>query len=259
MTYQKKQNIRVDKFQTDLFIPEYHEAHFENWKIEKMVLGHDYGYYSGVHMVENMPILCRKNPDTKEWESWMAISPHEIESQQIGCKYAFGNTVIMGLGMGWVTINAAFNPEVSKVTVIELDKNVIELIRETKIFNSLPQNILDKINIVNDNALLWKSKEKVDFLYADIWLNLNEPQVLEEVFQMQKNLNAEKIYYWGQEFALYNLYYKKYSESENISLNKLQDIVENKIKLPLLLPDDINYSELMRNVIANRKKRNLTY
>ncbi|OQB96252.1 MAG: hypothetical protein BWX86_00876 [Verrucomicrobia bacterium ADurb.Bin122] len=37
----------------------------------------------------------------------MSLSVHEIESQELGCRHAFGTTVVMGLGMGWIALNAA--------------------------------------------------------------------------------------------------------------------------------------------------------
>ena len=41
------------------------------------------------------------------------------------------------------------------------------------------------------------------FLYADIWLSLDEPQTLEQVCRMNKNLKAVAVYFWGQEVAIY--------------------------------------------------------
>ena len=35
------------------------------------------------------------------------------------------------------------------------------------------------------------------FLYADIWLSLDEPQTLEQVCRMNKNLKAVAVYFWG--------------------------------------------------------------
>ncbi|WP_049818875.1 O-methyltransferase [Geotalea uraniireducens] len=115
----------------------------------------------------------------------MSLSPHEIESQELGCRYAHGHTVVMGLGMGWVAINMALSPAVSKVTVIERDPEVIELFGLSRALHGLAAEIAGKIRIIRADALEWQPDEAVDFLYADIWRCLEEPQTLDDVRCMQ--------------------------------------------------------------------------
>ncbi len=84
-----------------------------------MQLGHDHGYTSGTWLVCNMPVLARQTgEDPPSWETWMAISPHEIESQELGCFNAYDHTVVMGLGLGWFAINAALRLDFARVTVL---------------------------------------------------------------------------------------------------------------------------------------------
>ncbi|MBF8276305.1 MAG: hypothetical protein HW390_1378 [Candidatus Brocadiaceae bacterium] len=61
----------------------------------------------------------------------------------------------------------------------------------------MPEAVKNKITIVNANALEWVAEVKVDFLYADIWLSLDEPQTLEQVRCMNENLRADAVYFWG--------------------------------------------------------------
>lgn len=72
----------------------------------------------------------------------------------MGRRYAFGHTVVMGLGMGWIAINAALNPSVSRVTVIELDQEVIEFFSLSGISDNLHEAVKNKITVV-------KAKESV--------------------------------------------------------------------------------------------------
>jgi hypothetical protein len=247
--------LNAPLFQTEMFIPKYKPIQKDNWRLVHMGLGFDHGYFTDVWAVENMPILARKNNAT--WETWMSICPHELESQKLCCKYAFGKTAIMGLGMGWVAINTAFNPRVEKVFVIEIDKEVIDVFSESGALADVPQEIQNKIEIVEADALKWKpAGEKINFLYADIWQKLVEPQTIDDVRQMQKNINAEKIYFWGQELFFYKNFFDTGLAEEKLDKTFLEEI--NKIiDLPVLLPEDIDYPSMVIKAGQQRIKRRL--
>jgi len=247
--------LNAPVFSTKLFLPRYKPMQKENWRITHMGLGFDHGYFTDTWVVENMPILSRRSDD--RWETWMSICPHEIESQELCCKYAFGNVAIMGLGMGWVAINAAFNPAVEQVFVIEIDKEVIEIFRESGALADVPQMIQNKIVVVQADALQWKpGTEKIDFLYADIWKSLVEPQVIEDVSSMQNNIKAEKIYFWGQELYFFKQFHDSGTDEDKMNEEFLADAV-NKIDLPILLPEDIDYPSMVIKAGKQRMKRNL--
>ena len=75
---------------TDLFMPTYVEGEIGDWKIDRGgQLVHDWGYHTGPCLVEMLPSLARKvkskqNADSDCWETWMSLTPHEIESQELG-------------------------------------------------------------------------------------------------------------------------------------------------------------------------------
>lgn len=253
--------LGVDQWKPNWFIPEYLPCENGDWKIiPGGQLVHDRGYYSGLHLVEMFPALARKveNKDKNGFyfETWMSITPHEVESQELGCIYANGHTVVMGLGLGWIAANMALNEKVSKVTVIEKDPSVIELFEKSGALNSMPAGAVEKINIVCADAMTWipEDNEKVDFLYADIWLKLAQDSCINDVKQMQKNVNAETVYFWGQEIAVFNAKKKYSKEFENVLL---KDAVAQFIGLPLLIPHDFDYDEMIENVIKNRINRKL--
>ena len=251
--------LNIPVFNTDLFIPRYKDIEYKNWKIEHMGLGFDHGYFTDVWAVENMPILSRRNEDDPEvWESWMSICPHELESQELGCRYAYGETIVMGLGMGWIAINAALNKNVSKVKVIELDTEVIDLYNNCGATVGVPEEALDKIEIIHADAKEWRNEEgKTDFLYIDIWKHLVEPQTLDDVRMMQIHLNAEQIYFWGQELCLYNEMKEADFSDDEITNDTLRFLIENTLELPILIPDDIDYASLVKKAVQQRIKRRL--
>jgi hypothetical protein len=249
---------------TDSFIPRYRSGQAGPWKIDPGgQLVTEYGYYSGPCMMEMLPSLHRKSQSAtgdEDWETWMSLTPHEIESQQIGVRGACGSVVVMGLGMGWIAANTALNPQVRRVAVVERDPRVIKLFQDTGAYDSIPTAAAQKIEIIEGDALLWRpgAREKVDFLYADIWLRLAEPGTLRQVRRMQANVQAGKIYYWGQEIAIYSAARRFVAGGSKITSDAVGRAVKEVIDLPLLVPDGIDYANMIDRVIRNRIQRKLT-
>lgn len=250
--------LGVPLFTTDLHTPVYPEGTVGRWRLVRGGFSLDRGYYSGLWGVTGLPVLLRDtNGDGRSWETWMSLSPHEIESQELGCRYAHGHTVVMGLGMGWVAVNMALNPKVERVTVVERDPEVIELFGQCRVLDGLPAEAAAKIGIVPADALEWRPDEPVDFLYADIWQRLEEPQTLDDVRRMQANLGAGQIYFWGQELVIHAL---ADTTPEACSggpawAEAVQLCVAGRIGLPLLVPADMDYPGMIATVARQRRER----
>lgn len=197
------QALGVAVFETPWHMPQYQLGEQGAWRLLRGGMGLDRGYYSGACIYGGTTALLRKNAEGG-WDTWMSLSPFEIESQELACRHALGHTVVMGLGMGWVTANMALNPAVERVTVVERDPQVIALFQHMQVLEGLPAEAAAKIHIVQADALQWRPapQQPVDFLYADIWLQLAEPQALAEVQQMQAHVHAAQLYFWGQEWVL---------------------------------------------------------
>lgn len=197
------QALGVPVFQTPWHMPQYELGEQGAWRLLRGGMGLDRGYYSGSCVYAGSTALLRQNAQGG-WDTWMSLSPFEIESQELACRHAHGHTVVMGLGMGWVTANIALNPSVERVTVVERDPEVIALFQRMQVLEGLQADVAAKIHIVQADALQWRPapQQPVDFLYADIWLQLAEPQALADVRQMQANVQATQLYFWGQEWVL---------------------------------------------------------
>lgn len=245
-------------FQTPFFLPDYPDGEWGKWRIAHMGAGIDHGYYSRQWVISGMPVLMRRNPQNPGmWETWMSLTAHEIESQEPACLFAKGHTVIMGLGMGWIALNAAMNPQVRKITVVELDQDVISLFNETGVLQQIAPEIQAKISIVQANALNWLPAGPVDFLFADIWRTLVEPDTLAEVSLMQSHVHAESVYFWGQELWLYTAFHRLFGPQAPISREGIELCVEREFKLPLLLPWDTEYLSQIEAAAKNRRDRGL--
>lgn len=248
----------VPLYSSDLYMPSYLDGRVGSWRLTRTGFCLDRGYHSGLWGVSGMPVLMRNSSENGErWETWMSLSPHEIESQELGCRYAVGHTAVMGLGMGWVAVNMALNPAVTLVTVVERDPEVIELFAQSGALDGLSAEIADKIRIVRADALEWKPDKPVDFLYADIWRCLEEPQTLDDVRRMQANVGTGSIYFWGQELAIHTLAEKGAAawSGDPEWKDVLRHTVSEIINLPLLIPDDFDYGDMIKTVVRQRQER----
>jgi len=150
------------------------------------------GYFRGLQPMKHPNwILLRDN------EIWMSLTPMEMESQAPHLLAAYGHTVIMGFGMGMLTYNVLQNENVTKVTVVELEREVVDLIDDASFMNDWPN--IDKLEMVYADALTWSPPAPVDVVLADIWANLGETSLRTDMQQIQKNVNPTVIAGWGME------------------------------------------------------------
>ena len=187
-------------YEADLFRPTYQPFESSRWrlKIAEMVLCQ--GYWSPPRLAVNMAALLRT--ENGETRSWMSMTPMEIESQEIGCRFAVGHVVVMGLGMGWAAANAALHPEVTRVTVVEFDPEVIEAVRCCGVIGQLPPEAAAKVAILQGDAYDFIPETPADTLMADIWLPLFGADRDAEVRRMHANTGGSRVYFWGQEMVI---------------------------------------------------------
>ena len=239
-------------YTTDLYLPPYRACEVGRWRIVRGGLQLDRGYHSGAWLVQGMPALLRRPTPDSDWETWMSLSPYELESQEFGCRHAWGHTAVMGLGMGWIALNQALRPEVERVTVVERDPEVIELFHRSGATDNFPAAALAKLEIIDGDALEWRPAQPVDFLHADIWLKLGEPATLPEVRRMHANVGPRQLYFWGQELVLWSAAQPLLGHGEKLSPPVLQRCIDEMTTLPLLVPDQLDYAAYIERVVALR-------
>lgn len=181
---------------TELFEELYRPLDSGRWSLLPPAMVLTRGYWSPPALVPNVRAL------TRDGDTWMSLTPLEFESQGIGVHYAGGHVVIFGLGMGWVAAATALRELVTAVTVVERDPEVIALHADLNLFARLPGGVGAKVRIVPGDALDWRPEGPVDLLMPDIWLPLVSDGRVDEVRQMQANVAAAKIYFWGQELEI---------------------------------------------------------
>ena len=205
------------------------------WELRQGGLVLTRGYWSPPRPVEMIAL-------TRDGETWMSLTPMEIESQQIGVEAARGHVVVMGLGMGWAAAATALKPEVTAVTVVERDEEVIAMHAELDLFARLPDAAGNKLRIVEGDALEWRADDAVDLLMADIWLPLVSEGRVEQVRTMWANTGAAAVYFWGQEMEIA----RRAPECDDAVLAA----AVAEMGLPLVGPGTADYPERVRAAAA---------
>ena len=125
--------------------------------------------------------LCESN------NIWMSLNPNEIETMKPFIDKGKGHVLVLGLGMGYVPFMLSLKDEVTSITVIEKDPEIIAL------FNKLiyPNfNKKEKIKIIQDDAFNYLSKKQkeaqFDYIFADLW---HDPEDGLELFVKLKRIN----------------------------------------------------------------------
>src|SRR6478736_1911101 len=87
------QSSDLPTFQTDLFVPRYRPIRLGQWELRVSEMNLVPGYWSGAVLVQRMAALQRGT------QTWMSMTPYEIESQEIGGRLSRGEVLICGLGI----------------------------------------------------------------------------------------------------------------------------------------------------------------
>jgi hypothetical protein len=183
-------------FEGALFMPLYRPASHGRWEVVIGGVGFAPGYWSGPTLVSGMAALLR------DGETWMSISPLEIESEEIGIRSARGHVLILGLGLGWAAAATACLDAVTRVTVVERDPEVIALHKSLDIFSQLEPPARAKLEMIEADAFDYVPGQPVDLMIPDIWQPLVGGDRVAEVRRMQANVRARSVYFWGQELEI---------------------------------------------------------
>lgn len=149
----------------------------------------------------NMPVL-KENKNTV----WMSPAVSEIQSMNDGIEKGYGNCVTFGLGIGVIPYLWLQKDNVKSVTIVEFNKDVIEL------FNKYiyPQFNKDKeLKIIHGNAFDYFNDDflkKFDYAYVDFWES-SEDGLKSYMKLMEKNITYKNIDYWIEDSILTNIQY----------------------------------------------------
>lgn len=135
---------------------------------------------------------------------WMAIKPNEIETMQPAIDAIEGKVITFGLGIGYFTYMASLKESVQSITVVEWDKEVIQLFENY----ILPQfEYKEKVNVIFADAFEYAEKQvsgkDFDYAFVDLWHDVSD--CLEMYLKMKKleQISRQtKFLYWIEDSLL---------------------------------------------------------
>ncbi len=135
---------------------------------------------------------------------WMAIKPNEIETMKPHIEKMWGDVAVFGLGIGYFAYMVSQKSDVSSVTVIERDSNVIKLF-EQYILPQFPNK--HKIKIVKMDAFDFAKNEmkKLSFncAFVDLWHDISDGVELYAKMKKHEAKNPKTEFsYWIEKSIL---------------------------------------------------------
>lgn len=145
------------------------------------------GYFENVHKF----LAIKENKVI-----WMSITPAETDTMIEHIKEMHGDIITFGLGLCYFQYMAALKDDVTTVTVVERDPNIIELFK-THILPNFGE-VAKKIIIIHDDAYNQMTKfDKYDCVYVDLWHNPNDGIKFYWDFKKIEHLFPHtEFYYW---------------------------------------------------------------
>lgn len=138
------------------------------------------------------PVILENNVE------WMLVTPNEVETMREGIKKARGKVATYGLGLGYFPYMTSIMEEVTDVTVVERDENVIDIFKRF-ILPQFPHP--EKVNVVCADAFEYAEKvapqENFDYIYIDIWHDPSDGVEMYKRFKKLEKLCPDTSFeYW---------------------------------------------------------------
>lgn len=135
----------------------YREGYYRNYKVR----GYDY-----FQVIKPITITMLQTKENEKWDDWFVDDPPHWWSMEDYALRSMGKVLVAGLGLGLVIYPLLDNVDVESITVVEINKDVIDLIVPL-----LPITPESNIKIIHDNFydFINKTKEKYDRIIVDIW------------------------------------------------------------------------------------------
>lgn len=207
-------------------------------------------------------------PNIKEnGSAWMSITPNEIYTMQKPIKDATGNVLTLGCGMGYFAYMAALKDEVSHVTIIEKQPEVIEL------FNTfiLPQfSCKDKITVIQADAFSYMENladGEYDYCFVDIWKGNTDTIPYLKMKKLCSRFKKTKISHWIEDSLVatmigfvFVIILEEFYKNQNMEAPPMNDITSDEsyklqyfkdllINTEITRPDHVDYYMNYHNIL----------
>lgn len=208
-----------------------------------------------------------KFPNIREnGTTWMSITPNEIYTMQKPIGKATGNVLTLGCGIGYFAYMTAIKEDVSHVTIIEKQPEVIEL------FNTyiLPQfSCKDKITVIQADAFDYMealTDGEYDYCFVDIWKGNTDTIPYLKMKKLCNRFKDTTLSYWIEDALMatiigfvYMIILEEFYKNQNMAVPSVDMPEDEAYKLSFLKdllqdeeisrPEHVDYYMDYRNII----------
>ncbi len=144
--------------------------------------------------------------DRQAGRALMETGTHEQRTNAAAIIRARGNVLILGLGVAMVPVALAHKPEVERITVVEIEPEIIRLVG-----GQLGEDPTHRI--LEGDAFTWTPApgELFDFIYADLWPAPDGPNNYSEIERLRVHYapflaHGGRFMAWCEDAALFAHY-----------------------------------------------------
>lgn len=129
---------------------------------------------------------------------WMTVTPNEIETMREPIAACHGRVLTLGLGLGYFAFHASCKTDVESVTVVERDRDVIELFR-AELLPQFPHR--EKVRIEEADAFAFLDRDAVrrsyDSIFADLWHDQSDGlEMYLRLRRIEEKRKLPRVDYW---------------------------------------------------------------
>jgi hypothetical protein len=162
-------------------------------------------------------------------ESWMGLTPMEVESHYMPIKLAEGRVGVGGLGMGYYVQRILDKEDVHEVVVYELNQDVIDFY-----YQNFGKH--EKLTILNESVLDIENEE-FDFFYNDIYKEGMDYEAIDHMAMLGANNMIGHYHFWTMEMMIFDMINSGHSVPEywkHVYADFILNLINTKSILNLL-------------------------
>lgn len=127
----------------------------------------------------------------KDLKVWMSLTPMEMLTQRNGIRFASGDVLVGGLGLGWYVRQIHAKRSVKRIIVVERSKELVSWIGPRVLDG------LDKVEVVYGDVWSEIGKHGETKVSLDVWPHYGQAYNDVNVYAAQRRNPDKKFWCWG--------------------------------------------------------------
>ena len=210
-------------------LPQRSDTHAGPWTLRHVTSRNDVNalWYNqikpGLHLrlpgVRNIPVLSRQDDDG-DHQIWMSTADLELATMSDAVEDCRGHVLVAGLGLGIFPTLAAHKPDVTSITVVEIDPHITAI--------SSPYIAHPKVRVVNDSIEHFAQHPPpdataFDYCFYDIWPAIQDPYAEEQQAR-------DTVAHLMAEDATVSMWCQALNDRKRRSMQSIQDLKSRAVR-----------------------------